>query len=229
VTQAIYLRTETLPLAALSPFPGNAKRGQVPTILASLRRHAQYRSLVVREAPGGRLVVLAGNHTAQALHEHGPGDCGQLGDLDAPCGVCGNNPAWTPAARCELVACDEDTAIRINLVDNRSADLGTYDGDALAELLSFLDEDYAGTGYQEPDIQRLLAPPPSMEELADTYRTPEQAAGMWPVLRFTVPPQARDDFYDLTAACPTPDDDAARFQYLLDLARPTPVDQEHPS
>jgi hypothetical protein len=68
-----------------------------------------------------------------------------------------------------------------------------------------------------------------MEELADTYRTPEQAAGMWPVLRFTVPPQARDDFYDLTAACPTPGDDAARFQYLLDLARPTPVDQEHPS
>ncbi|MFE3378736.1 hypothetical protein [Streptomyces anulatus] len=134
--------------------------------------------------------------------------------------MCGNDPAWTPAARCEVVTCDEDTARRINLVDNRAADLGSYDADALAELLSFLDDDYAGTGYREADVERLLAPPPSTEELADTYRHPEDE-DMWPVLRFTVPPEDRDLFYDLTADCSNPGDDTTRFRHLLDRVRPT--------
>ncbi|MFE7357742.1 hypothetical protein ACFU8Q_32565 [Streptomyces sp. NPDC057543] len=154
MAQAIYLRTALIPLSDLTPFPGNAKRGDVATIVESLRRNGQYRSLVARELPGAPLVVLAGNHTAQALNKHGPGDCGR-----DRCGVCGNDPAWIPAARCEVVACDEDTARRVNLIDNRAADLGSYDADALAELLSFLDGDYGGTGYQEADVERLLAPP----------------------------------------------------------------------
>ncbi|MFE4329650.1 hypothetical protein ACFRQM_09360 [Streptomyces sp. NPDC056831] len=238
--QATYQGTATVPLADLTPFPGNAKRGDVDTILSSLRRHGQYRSLVVQHIPSptsditaaaparqllpGRLIVLAGNHTAQALDRHGPGDCRQTftdhGE-QRPCGICHNDPAWVPAARCELVACDEDTARRINLIDNRASDLGSYDPDALADLLSFMDEDYEATGYTEPDVLRLLAPPPSMEELADTYRHPEDE-GLWPVLRFTVPPECRDDFYDLTAACTNPGDDAVRFRYLLDRARAAP-------
>ncbi|MCY0957716.1 hypothetical protein [Streptomyces sp. H27-H5] len=213
MAQATYLRTALIPLSDLTPFPGNAKRGDVDTILTSLRRNGQYRSLVARELPGAPLVVLAGNHTAQALHRHGSGDCGHQA-----CGVCANDPAWTPAARCEVVACDEDTARRVNLIDNRSADLGSYDADALAELLSFLDEDYGGTGYQDADVERLLAPPPSLEELADTYRDPDDE-DLWPVLRFTVPPEDRDLFYDLTADGPNPGDDTARFRHLLDRAR----------
>ncbi|MFF5422432.1 hypothetical protein ACFY49_40190, partial [Streptomyces misionensis] len=63
--QATYLRTANVPLDELTPFPGNAKRGSVDTILESLRRNGQYRGLVVREIPDGPLIVLAGNHTAQ--------------------------------------------------------------------------------------------------------------------------------------------------------------------
>ncbi|MEU0273178.1 hypothetical protein [Streptomyces sp. NPDC006307] len=244
MSQATYQGTALVPLAELTPFPGNAKRGDVATILASLRRHGQYRSLVVQHidgqeeqdigpamstartpGPRRRLVVLAGNHTMAALREHGPGDCRRAfpdHGQQRPCGICHNDPAWEPAARCELVTCDEDTARRINLVDNRASDLGSYDQDALTELLSFLDEDYEATGYTEPDVLRLLAPPPSLEELADTYRHPEDE-GLWPVLRFTVPPEARDDFYDLTATCPNPNDDATRFRYLLDRARAAPT------
>ncbi|GHA94502.1 hypothetical protein [Streptomyces chryseus] len=244
MSQATYQGTALVPLADLTPFPGNAKRGDVSTILTSLRRHGQYRSLVVQHIDGEqdqdigpamsmartlqlrrRLIVLAGNHTMAALAEHGPGDCRRTfrehGE-ERPCGICGNDPAWQPAARCELVTCDEDTARRINLVDNRAADLGSYDTDALAELLSFLDEDYEATGYQVADVHRLLEPPPSLEELADTYRHPEED-GLWPVLRFTVPPEARDDFYDLTASCSNPGDDATRFRYLLDRARAAPT------
>ncbi|GHG45180.1 hypothetical protein [Streptomyces hydrogenans] len=73
-------------------------------------------------------MVLAGNHTAQALNAHGAGDCGH-----ESCGVCRNDPSWTPAARCEVVVCDKDAARRINIVDNRAADLGTYDFEALAD------------------------------------------------------------------------------------------------
>ncbi|MFJ2882447.1 hypothetical protein [Streptomyces sp. NPDC087272] len=238
MSQATYVGTATLPLTALTLYPGNAKRGDIGTILSSLRRHGQYRSLVVQsiEPPpdatppdpivvpvplSGQCFVLAGNHTVQALSRHGRGDCGytftEYG-THRPCGVCGNDPGWVPAARCELVRCDEDTARRINLIDNRAADLGTYDPDDLAELLSYLDEDYEGTGYQPADVERLLAPPPSIEELADTYQHPE-AEGAWPVLRFSVPPEVRDAFYDLTATCPDLNDDGARFRCLLDRAR----------
>lgn len=140
-TAATYVRTADIPLDELTPFPGNAKRGNVDQIRASLRRNGQYRSLVVREIPNGPLIVLAGNHTMQALQAEG-----------------------RETARCEVVLCDDDTARRINLADNRTAELGGYDNDALAELLSYLDGDYDGTGYTDDDVQALITPP-DIEEL----------------------------------------------------------------
>ncbi|ONK13260.1 hypothetical protein [Streptomyces sp. MP131-18] len=165
MAQARYQRTVDLPLDHLTPFPGNAKRGHVPTILESLCRNGQYRSLVIREV-GPALIVLAGNHTLQALAAHGPGDCGltvTVAGEERPCGICHNQP-WDPVARCEIVSCDDDTAARINLVDNRAPELGTYDTDALAELIAGLDDDLGGTGYTETDLEDLLKP---IEPLAD--------------------------------------------------------------
>lgn len=161
MTQATYVRTAVVPLDELTPFPGNAKRGDVPTILDSLCRNGQYRGLVVREVEHGPLVILAGNHTAQALVAHGPGPCEYKATHkgeERPCGVCQNEP-WDVSARCEIVTCDDDTARRINLVDNRASDLGEYDNDALAELLSYLDDDYTGSGYNAGDVNRLLFVP----------------------------------------------------------------------
>jgi hypothetical protein len=42
-----YLRTDTIPVDQLTPYPGNAKRGDVGTILASLRKNG-----VHKRAPG---------------------------------------------------------------------------------------------------------------------------------------------------------------------------------
>ncbi|MEU0947667.1 ParB N-terminal domain-containing protein [Streptomyces canus] len=151
MTSASYLRTDTIPVDRLTPFPGNAKRGDVGAILASLRKNGQYRGLVVRQQPDGALVVLAGNHTRQALAEHGPGDCGVK-----DCGVCRNSAAWIPAARCDVVECDDRTALRVNLADNRTSDLGTYDYAGLAELLGTLG-DVDGTGYSDQDVQDITA------------------------------------------------------------------------
>lgn len=166
---AVYRRTVVIPLAELTPFPGNAKRGDTDVILTSLRRNAQYRSLIVREVPHGPLVVLAGNHTMAALEVHGPGNCGQTvktGGTRRPCGVCGNDPEWEPSARCEVITCDDSTARRINLVDNRAADLGTYDNAALAELLTDLGDDLGGTGYTDQDVERITS---GLDDVPDEF------------------------------------------------------------
>lgn len=128
-----WVKTEYVPIDDLTPFPGNARRGDVEKIRESIARLGQYRSLVVRDT-GKDMVILAGNHTYQALAAEG-----------------------NEVARCEVIRCDDDEAKRINLADNRMAELGGYDDDALAELLSGLDGDLDGTGYAEDDLNALLA------------------------------------------------------------------------
>ncbi|MER7487932.1 ParB/RepB/Spo0J family partition protein [Streptomyces sp. NPDC126497] len=130
---ASYLETRDVPLGDLTPFPGNARRGDVGRIAESVERNGQYRSLVVRRT-GGALVVLAGNHTLQALQRLGHGQ-----------------------ARCEIIECDDATATRINLVDNKSADDGDYDAEALEALLASFDDDLAGTGYDPYDVDSVAA------------------------------------------------------------------------
>jgi hypothetical protein len=124
-------------LADLTRFPGNARRGNVPEIRKSVARLGQYRAIVVRDTGTG-LVILAGNHTADALAAEGH-----------------------ETARCEVIECDDDEARRISLADNRLGELPSpetgerYDGEALAELLSQLDGDYDGTGWDVYDVDNL--------------------------------------------------------------------------
>ncbi|MGW3971181.1 hypothetical protein ACWEFD_18015 [Streptomyces ardesiacus] len=247
MSQATYVRTQEVPLGELTPFPGNARRGDVRLILESLRTNGQYRSLIARQLPDG-LVVLAGNHTLAALLAHGRGPCTAsiptFANPDASCALCNGVP-WEPQARVEVVECDDETALRVNLVDNRAAAKGSWDLDGLVELLSYL-PDLDGTGYTDADVERLLAPPPSLEELADTYapredydepaparaavpagttgdrpdQPTEQGSGLWPVLRLRIPPHVRDEFYAATASCPRSADDGARLAWLLELTRP---------
>ncbi|WP_413808142.1 hypothetical protein [Streptomyces sp. OE57] len=165
---ATHVRTAVIPLDQLVHFPGNARRGDVDLILSSLKRNGQYRGLVVRDVQNEDApeVILAGNHTALALKAHGPGPCDYRTTVDGeerPCGVC-HGQEWVPSARCEVIICDDDTARRINLVDNRANDAGDYDRDALAELLSYLDEDgYEGTGYTDAEVRQLAHAVPPLE------------------------------------------------------------------
>jgi ParB-like chromosome segregation protein Spo0J len=124
-----YLRTEMVQLDQLTPFPGNARRGKVEVIKESIEKNGQYRSLIVREIKDGPQVVLAGNQTMISISELGGSQ-----------------------ARCEIIECDDDTARRINLVDNRASDLAEDDEEALAELLGHFREDGTGTGYTADEI-----------------------------------------------------------------------------
>ncbi|MFJ4469550.1 hypothetical protein ACIP2X_18945 [Streptomyces sp. NPDC089424] len=173
MSQATYVRTDDVALGDLRPFPGNARRGDPGVILQSLVRTGQFRSLIVRDTGDG-LVVLAGNHTLQALLAHGPGPCGLTTTVDGeelPCALCSARE-WEPAARCEIVTCDDATATRINLVDNRSAELGGWDQEALAALIAGLDGDLDGTGYTDADLDNLVA---AIEEAYEDEE-PEQPA-----------------------------------------------------
>lgn len=166
---SVYVETRRVPLDELTRFPGNAKRGDVQAILGSLRRNGQYRSLIVRQVENGPLIVLAGNHTYDALVEHGPGICQfqrdalaaiRAGGKATECVLCSQDAAFDETARCEIHTCDDATARRINLVDNRAAELGYMDQPALALLLqaALADEGgLEGTGYDDAYLTGLLA------------------------------------------------------------------------
>ena len=51
---------------------------------------------------------------------------------------------------------------RVAIADNRLAELpatAPYDDDELVELLSYLDDDYEGTGWTAEDVEALITPP----------------------------------------------------------------------
>jgi ParB-like chromosome segregation protein Spo0J len=128
------LDTRDVPIAELSFYPGNARRGNIARIRQSVRRLGQYRSVCVRVTDDA-LVILAGNHTVKAMRAEGH-----------------------KTARCELIRCTDDEARRINVADNRLSDIAEDDRDALLEILSTFDGDYEATGWTEEEVAALLTP-----------------------------------------------------------------------
>lgn len=108
------LRTVAVPVDDLVEWPGNPRTHAGAALDASVQRHGQYRSLLARELPDGRLQLLAGHGTKAALVRAGR-DTVDVEVRDVP---------------------DDDAARAIVLADNRISDLASYD-DAL--LLAQLD------------------------------------------------------------------------------------------
>lgn len=120
-----------VPLDQLKPYGTNPRRGDVAAIADSLRANGQYRPIVVNRRTRE---VLAGNHTLAAARDLG----------------------WTHIAA-TWVDADPEQAARIVLIDNRANDLASYDDTVLAELLASLNGQLAGTGYDNADLDALLA------------------------------------------------------------------------
>lgn len=118
-----------VPHASLTPYARNARRGDIALLRDSLTRFGQYKPILVRARTNE---VLAGNQIWLAA-----------GELD-----------WQEIA-VTFVDVDDDTAARIVLIDNRAGDRGTYDEQALADLLGEL-PDLEGTGYEQGDLDALL-------------------------------------------------------------------------
>lgn len=148
------LRYERLGVESLRTFDGNPRRGAVDQIAKSLEKHGQYRPIVVNAGglTGRKFEVLAGNHTLMAARSLG----------------------WV-LIDAAIVDVDEATAKSIVASDNRLADLGDYDNEALFALLDSLD-DLSGTGYGDSELEALrqdLFPP---EVLTDPDEAPSVPA-----------------------------------------------------
>lgn len=127
------VRESLLPLLVgidtLTPYPGNPRHGHIAALKQALTRYGQYKPLVVQQSTRH---ILVGNQTYQAATELG----------------------WDMIAAA-LIDVDDDTARKIVAFDNRANELGSYDGQALADLLTGIDG-LEGTGFSDDDLDGLL-------------------------------------------------------------------------
>jgi ParB-like chromosome segregation protein Spo0J len=120
------------PLKKLKLLPGNPRKGDVEAVKRSYERFGQRKPIVAR--PDG--TVIAGNHQFLAAKALG----------------------WDEMA-VVFVDDDDQTAKAFALADNRTSDLGTYDSEALAELLADVAVDpelLLATGYTQADLDALI-------------------------------------------------------------------------
>lgn len=117
------------PVESLVLLPDNPRHGDIGALVESLARFGQQKPIVINEDG----LILAGNHTYQAAVE------------------LGWETVWVTQSELEG---REQTGFA--LADNRLSDLATYDHDVLLGQLKTLD-DLAGTGYNEDDMDELLA------------------------------------------------------------------------
>lgn len=132
------LESMTVPMADLTPYYRNPRKGDLDALVESLKAHGQYRPIVVNKGTqtGRPNEIAAGNHTYHAA----------------------KRLRWKNIAR-TFIDVDEDTLTRIVLVDNRTSDLGEYYDRELATMLEELHmtgEKLAGSGYTEMDARQLL-------------------------------------------------------------------------
>ena len=124
---------EEVALDRLTPHPRNPRRGDLEAIGASVDANGWYGALVVQRSTGH---ILAGNHRYQVARRSGVASLPVL---------------W--------VDVDDERALRILLADNRTNDLAGQQDSVLADLLAelaHLPAGLAGTGYDAPDLDRLL-------------------------------------------------------------------------
>lgn len=118
----------------LRPHERNPRNGDVEAIMESMRVNGLYRPVYAQTSTGR---ILAGNHTYAAALE--------LGATRLPV-------VWLDV--------DDEAALRVMAVDNRAADLGTYDDALLLDLLASLqntDLELLGTGYDDDAVTAILA------------------------------------------------------------------------
>lgn len=133
-TPGLELTVEKVAVSELRTYHQNPRKGDVAAIRESLRVNGQYRPIVANRGThtGRSNEVLAGNHTLMAARDEG----------------------WS-AITVSWVDVDDDQCARIVAADNRLSDRGGYDERLLVELLSGLEDDLAGTGYEPGDLAAL--------------------------------------------------------------------------
>lgn len=126
------LTTLAYPIEKLKHLDGNPRKGNVEAVKKSYKKFGQRKPIVATK--DGE--VISGNHQLAAARELG----------------------WNKIA---VVFTDDDelTAKAFALADNRTADLGTYDDDLLADMLGAVSSDLEmleATSFTEDDLYKLI-------------------------------------------------------------------------
>lgn len=119
-------------VAELRKHPRNPRQGDTGAIYTSIDRNGFYGACVVQESSG---VILAGNHRFDAAKHAG-----------------------AETVPCIYVDCDDATALRILLADNRHNDLASYDFATLLEVaqeIRIAEGTLHGTGYDDDSLQQI--------------------------------------------------------------------------
>lgn len=128
-TNLTVLDTQVMPIDSVQPYHLNAREGDIGAIMQSLATLGQYRPIIVNRRTRD---ILVGNHTWRAAKELGWSDIAI---------------AW--------VDVDETTAAKIVVVDNRTADLATYNEALLRQTLLSI-QNLDGTGWDGDDLDDLI-------------------------------------------------------------------------
>jgi 16S rRNA G966 N2-methylase RsmD len=129
------LRSLATPIENLKALPGNPRKGDVDAVAKSLERFGQRKPIVARKDDG---TIIAGNHTWQAAKKLG----------------------WSEIA-VAFVGDDDVTAKAYALADNRTAELGSYDEQALIDLIeevhAVVPEFVRDAGWSDDAVAELVA------------------------------------------------------------------------
>jgi len=150
------LQNLAYPITELQLLPGNPRRGDIEAVKRSLEAFGQRKPIVVRRSDS---VVIAGNHTLQAAQALG----------------------WSEIA-VVWVDDDEVTSKAFALADNRTAELGDYDEEALADLINDVGSLNPGllesSGWDDKSVQELLDRVEQVELPVDVDDVPEDVAAV---------------------------------------------------
>lgn len=121
------------PIDQITRHPDNPRRGNVQAITHSITANGFYAPIIVQRSSGH---IIAGNHRYEAAIAAGMTE--------------------VPVAYIDV---DDQTARRIMLADNKTADEATYDERVLADLLTILaaEDDLDGSGYSLADAEQIIA------------------------------------------------------------------------
>lgn len=144
------------PIESLKPHPDNPRLGDVDAIKESIRVNGWHGAVVTQQSTG---FIIAGNHRTQAALELVRGNFFPWPDQSAEDWE-KEKARWKAelaSLPVHVVACDDDTAKRILLADNRTADRATYDDGKLLRLQA-----------------QVLEPEAAMQVLTDPNSNPDE-------------------------------------------------------
>lgn len=174
-----------MPIDDVRQHPENPNNGDLDAIIESIEVNGMYRPLYVQKSTR---YIVAGNHTWEA--------CKTLGADQVPVIV---------------IDCDDATARRIMLADNRVAAKAKPDDALLLDLLTAIEaeDSLIGTGYGTYDLEVLR----SLTEMPPVYDPDDHQ--VWPMITIRIPPEMHAAYYRMTEAAVG---ERERFELLMRLA-----------